>query len=84
MFNALRLICLFINYSLSQFERNNRYLSQTNILENLKHHYTNQIVKNMYVYVLGLDVIGNPIAFLTGISKGMADLIREPFLVSII
>lgn len=41
-------------------------------------HYVNQGVKQMYVLVLGLDVIGNPFGVIRGIAKGVEDLFYEP------
>ena len=41
-----------------------------------------QGVRQVYVLVLGLDVLGNPYALITGIGKGVKDLFYEPYQVS--
>ena len=45
-------------------------------------HYTNQGIKQLYVLVLGLDVIGNPFGFVRGVSTGVKDFFYEPYQVS--
>lgn len=41
-----------------------------------------QGVRQVYILVLGLDVLGNPYALITGIGKGVKDLFYEPYQVS--
>jgi len=36
-------------------------------------------VKQLYVLVLGLDVIGNPFGLVLGLTQGVGDLFYEPF-----
>ena len=38
-----------------------------------------QAMKQMYVLVLGLDVIGNPFGLVRGFSEGIEDLFYEPY-----
>lgn len=45
-------------------------------------HYAGQAVKQLYVLVLGLDVLGNPFGLLRGMAEGMEDLFYEPYQVS--
>lgn len=42
-------------------------------------HYAGQAVKQLYVLVLGLDVLGNPYGLVLGITQGVEDLFYEPF-----
>lgn len=42
-------------------------------------HYVGQAIKQAYVLVLGLDVIGNPYGLVVGTMKGIEDLFYEPF-----
>lgn len=42
-------------------------------------HYTGQAIKQMFVLVLGLDVIGNPFGLVLGLTQGVEDLFYEPF-----
>lgn len=41
-------------------------------------HYASQAVRQMYVLVLGLDVIGNPFGVIRGMAQGVEDLFYEP------
>lgn len=38
-----------------------------------------QALKQMYVVVLGLDVLGNPYSVVTGVAQGVRGLFYEPF-----
>ena len=38
-----------------------------------------QALKQMYVLVLGLDVLGNPFALITGLTEGAKDFFYEPY-----
>ena len=38
-----------------------------------------QALKQMYVLVLGLDVLGNPFALITGLKEGAKDFFYEPY-----
>ncbi|XP_075873846.1 intermembrane lipid transfer protein VPS13C isoform X3 [Nelusetta ayraudi] len=42
-------------------------------------HYTEQFLKQMYVLVLGLDVLGNPFGLIRGLSEGVEAFFYEPF-----
>ena len=41
-----------------------------------------QAVRQVYVLVLGLDVLGNPYALIHGIGEGFRDFFYEPYQVS--
>ena len=45
----------------------------------MKTHYIGQFVKQLYVLVLGLDVLGNPFGLVTGFKQGVEDFFYEPF-----
>ena len=38
-----------------------------------------QAIKQMYVLVLGLDVLGNPFGLVRGLAEGLEDLFYEPY-----
>jgi len=38
-----------------------------------------QAIKQMYVLVLGLDVLGNPFGIIRGLATGIEDLFYEPY-----
>lgn len=69
---------LFI-YRLSFFERDYVFLNQQQLVSEATSHYVGQLIKQLYVLVLGLDVIGNPYGLVIGIGKGVEDLFYEPF-----
>ncbi|VEL17321.1 unnamed protein product [Protopolystoma xenopodis] len=41
-------------------------------------HYVSQSIRQMYVLVFGLDVLGNPFGVLRGMAQGVEDLFYEP------
>lgn len=42
-----------------------------------------QFLKQMYVLVLGLDVLGNPFGLIRGLSEGVEAFFYEPFQVTV-
>lgn len=38
-----------------------------------------QAIKQMYVLLLGLDVLGNPFGLITGLKDGAVDFFYEPY-----
>ncbi|CAK1546186.1 unnamed protein product [Leptosia nina] len=66
-------------FKLSYYERNYEFLSQKELISQVQNHYTGQALKQLYVLVLGLDVIGNPYGLVIGLKKGVEDLFYEPF-----
>ncbi len=41
-------------------------------------HYAKQAIKQIYVLVLGLDIIGNPFGLIRDLSSGVEDFFYEP------
>ncbi|XP_066252738.1 intermembrane lipid transfer protein Vps13 isoform X1 [Euwallacea similis] len=66
-------------FKLSFFERDYIFLNQKQLVSEATNHYVGQLIKQLYVLVLGLDVIGNPYGLVIGITKGVEDLFYEPF-----
>lgn len=66
-------------FRLAFFERNFTFLTRKQLISEATSHYTGQAVKQLYVLVLGLDVIGNPYGLVVGLTKGVEDLFYEPF-----
>lgn len=66
-------------FKLSYYERNYEFLSQKELIDQVQNHYKGQALKQLYVLVLGLDVIGNPYGLVVGLTKGVEDLFYEPF-----
>lgn len=65
-------------FKLAYFERENAFYSQPQIQSEATMHYTGQAIKQLYVLVLGLDVLGNPFGLITGVKEGVTDLFYEP------
>lgn len=68
-----------IVFRLTFFEREYNFFTQKQLISEIVSHYTNQAVKQAYVLILGLDVIGNPYGLVVGFTKGVEDLFYEPF-----
>ncbi|GBM38371.1 Vacuolar protein sorting-associated protein 13 [Araneus ventricosus] len=66
-------------FKLDYFERRYVFMSQNQLVSEATSHYVSQAVKQLYMLVLGLDVIGNPVGLLLGIGEGVTDLFYEPF-----
>uniref|UniRef100_A0AAG5D0Y8 Vacuolar protein sorting-associated protein 13 n=1 Tax=Anopheles atroparvus TaxID=41427 RepID=A0AAG5D0Y8_ANOAO len=66
-------------FRLAFFEREFQFLTQRQLVSECVAHYSGQAVKQLYVLVLGLDVIGNPYGLVVGFTKGVEDLFYEPF-----
>lgn len=69
-------------FRLAFFQREFQFLTQRQLISECVSHYTGQALKQVYVLVLGLDVIGNPYGLVLGFTKGFEDLFYEPFQVS--
>lgn len=66
-------------FRLAYFERNYQFLTQKKLTSEAVAHYTGQALKQLYVLVFGLDVLGNPYGLVVGLKKGVEDLFYEPF-----
>lgn len=53
-------------------------MSWSQLVQEMVAHYQGQVMKQLYVLVLGLDVIGNPFGLVVGFTKGVEDLFYEP------
>lgn len=74
--------CFSVFCRLGFFERKNNFYNQSQLTSEMGRHYAGQAVKQLYVLVLGLDVLGNPFGLLRGMAEGMEDLFYEPYQVS--
>lgn len=57
-------------FRLAFFEREYQFFTQRQLISECTTHYAGQAVKQLYVLVLGLDVIGNPYGLVVGFTKG--------------
>lgn len=67
---------------LAYFEREFLFFTQQQLVSEISSHYIGQAIKQFYVLVLGLDVLGNPYGLVVGIKRGVEDMFYEPFQVS--
>jgi len=66
-------------FRLAFFEKQHVFITQRQLTNEAISHYTAQAIKQMYVLILGLDVIGNPFGLVMGLGKGVEDFFYEPF-----
>ncbi|XP_056003796.1 intermembrane lipid transfer protein VPS13A-like isoform X2 [Ostrea edulis] len=66
-------------FKLGFFQREHRFYNQSQLNGEMGRHYAGQAVKQLYVLVLGLDVLGNPFGLLRGMAEGVEDLFYEPY-----
>ncbi|KRX75548.1 Vacuolar protein sorting-associated protein 13A, partial [Trichinella sp. T6] len=65
-------------FKLPYFERDCVFLGKQALFNEVYDHYFKQAVKQIYVLVLGLDVIGNPFGLMRDLSTGVEQLFYEP------
>ena len=68
-------------HRLAKFERRGDLLSSGQLMTQVQTHVTHQLLQQIYVIILGLDVLGNPYGLVMDFNQGMGDFIYEPFLV---
>ncbi|XP_062417923.1 intermembrane lipid transfer protein VPS13C isoform X3 [Pungitius pungitius] len=66
-------------FKLAFFEVKYQFYSREKLMWSVVRHYTEQFLKQMYVLVLGLDVLGNPFGMIRGLSEGVEAFFYEPF-----
>ncbi|XP_026233856.1 vacuolar protein sorting-associated protein 13C isoform X2 [Anabas testudineus] len=66
-------------FKLAFFEVKYQFYRRDKLMWAVVKHYTEQFLKQMYVLVLGLDVLGNPFGLIRGLSEGVEAFFYEPF-----
>lgn len=66
-------------FKLGFFQKEHCFYNQSQLVGQMSMHYAGQAIKQMYVLVLGLDVLGNPFGLLRGMAEGIEDLFYEPY-----
>ncbi|XP_068698299.1 intermembrane lipid transfer protein VPS13C-like isoform X1 [Montipora foliosa] len=64
---------------LAYFQRVGVFITQEKLVSQITRHYTMQAVRQVYVLIFGLDVLGNPYALIHGIGEGVKDFFYEPY-----
>ncbi|XP_041793933.1 vacuolar protein sorting-associated protein 13A isoform X1 [Chelmon rostratus] len=66
-------------FKLAFFELNFQFCTTQQLQWEVIRHYSKQAIKQMYVLVLGLDVLGNPFGLIRGLSEGVEAFFYEPY-----
>ncbi|XP_056379493.1 intermembrane lipid transfer protein VPS13A isoform X1 [Hyla sarda] len=66
-------------FKLAFFEIQNQVYSRQELQWEVIRHYSRQAIKQMYVLVLGLDVLGNPFGLFRDLSEGVEAFFYEPY-----
>ncbi|XP_066557958.1 intermembrane lipid transfer protein VPS13C isoform X2 [Amia ocellicauda] len=66
-------------FKLACFEVKYQFYKKDKLMWAVVRHYSEQFLKQMYVLVLGLDVLGNPFGLIRGLSEGVEAFFYEPF-----
>jgi vacuolar protein sorting-associated protein 13A/C len=69
-----------VTFKIDFFERKNLLLDNQQLVSQATTHYIRQVLKQFYVIVLGLDVIGNPVGLFLGLKQGVGDFFYEPLM----
>eukprot|EP00795_Rhopilema_esculentum_P010930 gene10930-19765_t len=68
-----------VEFRLACFEVDSSLLSQQQLMDAVLKHYQHQAIKQLYVLVFGLDVLGNPFGLISGITTGAKNFFYEPY-----
>jgi len=66
-------------FKLGYFEIVSSAYSWQELISEATVHYKTQIIKQGYILVLGLDVLGNPFGLIRGLAEGVESLFYEPY-----
>ncbi|KAM8960573.1 intermembrane lipid transfer protein VPS13A [Pelodytes ibericus] len=66
-------------FKLAFFELQNQFYTVQELQWEVIRHYSKQAIKQMYVLVLGLDVLGNPFGLFRDLSEGVEAFFYEPY-----
>ncbi|XP_037004998.2 intermembrane lipid transfer protein VPS13A isoform X2 [Artibeus jamaicensis] len=66
-------------FKLAFFELNYRFHTTSELQSEVVRHYSKQAIKQMYVLILGLEVLGNPFGLIREFSEGVEAFFYEPY-----
>lgn len=67
-----------VKFSFNQFEMTNEIKTWNEIYDNLFDNYKVQALRQAYVLILGLDVLGNPFGLVSDFSEGFTSIFYDP------
>lgn len=66
-------------FKLAFFELNFQFQTTSELQSEVVKHYSKQAIKQMYVLILGLEVLGNPFGLIREFSEGVEAFFYEPY-----
>ncbi|XP_063120538.1 intermembrane lipid transfer protein VPS13A isoform X3 [Rattus norvegicus] len=66
-------------FKLAFFQLNYQFHTTSELQSEVIRHYSKQAIKQMYVLILGLDVLGNPFGLIREFSEGVEAFFYEPY-----
>jgi len=66
-------------FKLAFFELNYQFHTASELQSEVIRHYSKQAIKQMYVLILGLEVLGNPFGLIREFSEGVEAFFYEPY-----
>jgi hypothetical protein len=73
---------LIFGSRLAYFDLKHTFHNKQQLQNEIAAHYKNQFVRQLYVLVLGLEVLGNPYGLVVDLASGVQDFFYQPFQVS--
>uniref|UniRef100_A0A1I8B4S6 FSA_C domain-containing protein n=1 Tax=Meloidogyne hapla TaxID=6305 RepID=A0A1I8B4S6_MELHA len=67
-----------VTFKLAFFHREAAFYSRTQLQAEIQSHYIKQFIKQAYVLILGLDIIGNPFGLIRDLTAGVQDFFYQP------
>lgn len=67
-----------VKFSFNQFEMSNEIKTWNELYDNLFDNYKVQALRQAYVLILGLDVLGNPFGLVSDFSEGFTSIFYDP------
>ncbi|CAF3774247.1 unnamed protein product [Adineta steineri] len=61
------------------YERDNERFTLNKLIIEIINHYTDEVWKQIYVVILGFDVLGNPFGVVRGVAQGVKSFFQEPY-----
>eukprot|EP00111_Clytia_hemisphaerica_P024656 TCONS_00072678-protein len=68
-----------VQFKLACYEVHKSMQSNSQLGDGITKHYQTQAIKQLYVLVLGLDVLGNPYGLISGVGTGAKNFFYEPY-----